>query len=214
MRVASNSSIVPYHSASLGHTDAHIGLSPSEVRSVHMSHFIIWSNSATYFGHAERAGEHAVGAADAARLERRLHDAVLGLLDRVGRAHLAQVGSSQCMHTIGAVCVLVGAVDALEVDQRLAAVGAALRARLHARLAADAAALVDDEHRAVVDAEASRLTAPSVQFEVAGVGGRGVPAGALDAHGGDLELGHLRQRVDGPVGQLVGGLARRASGTG
>jgi len=41
---------VPYHSASLGHTDAHIGLSPSLVRSVHMSHFIIWSISAKYFG--------------------------------------------------------------------------------------------------------------------------------------------------------------------
>ena len=49
-RVSSNSSIVPYHSASLGHTDAHIGVSPSEVRSVHMSHFIIWSKSATYLG--------------------------------------------------------------------------------------------------------------------------------------------------------------------
>ncbi len=36
-----NSSTVPYHSASLGQTEAHIGLSPSDVRSRHMSHFII-----------------------------------------------------------------------------------------------------------------------------------------------------------------------------
>ena len=48
-----------------------------------------------------------------------------------------------------------GAVDALEMDQRLAAVGAALHAGLHARFAADAAALVDDEHRRVVDAVAA-----------------------------------------------------------
>ena len=40
-RVRSNCSTVPYHSPSLGHTDAHIGFRPSLVRSVHMSHFII-----------------------------------------------------------------------------------------------------------------------------------------------------------------------------
>ena len=38
--------------------------------------------------HAERAGEHAVRAADAARLQRALDDAVRRLLDRVGRADL------------------------------------------------------------------------------------------------------------------------------
>ncbi len=32
------------------------------------------------------------------------------------------------------------------------------------------------------------------------------PLAAFDADGGDLELGHLRQRVDGAVGELVGGL--------
>src|SRR5690606_23751552 len=37
-------------------------------------------------------------------------------------------------------------VDELEVDQRLSAVGAALLAGLDAGFAADAAALVDDEH--------------------------------------------------------------------
>lgn len=38
----------------------HMGVYPSEVRSVHMSHFIIWSNSATYFGTPERARQHTV----------------------------------------------------------------------------------------------------------------------------------------------------------
>src|SRR6185369_12144586 len=35
----------------------------------------------------ERTGDHAVAAGDAARLARRLDDAVAGALDRVGRAH-------------------------------------------------------------------------------------------------------------------------------
>ena len=33
VRVAANSSGVPNHNASLGHTDAHIGFSPTDVRS-------------------------------------------------------------------------------------------------------------------------------------------------------------------------------------
>ena len=158
VRVAANSSSVPYHSASLGHTDAHIGVRPSEVRSVHMSHFIIWSNSATYFGTPNGQAS--------TQLEQPMQRGLSAdctmpssfcLIASAGHTS-AQVGSSQCMHTIGAVCVVVRTVDAFEVDQRLAAVGAALLARLHARLAADAAALVDDEHRAVVDAERAGLT--------------------------------------------------------
>ena len=110
-----------------------------------MSHFIIWSKLDDVLRHAERAGEHAVRAADAARLERRLHDAVLVLLDRVGRAHLG-AGRVLAVHAhhrrrLGGG----GPVDLLEVDHRRAAVRAALLARLHARPAADAAALVDDE---------------------------------------------------------------------
>src|SRR5690606_12552283 len=45
-----------------------------------------------------------------------------------------------------------GPVHPLEVDERPAPVGPALGARRHARLAADAAAGVDDEDRVVVDA--------------------------------------------------------------
>ena len=166
-------------------------------------------------GNPERAGEHAVGAADAARLERGLHDAVLGLLDRVGRAHL-RAGRVLAVHAHHRCRLCArGTVDAFEVDQRLTAVRAAFGARLNARFAADASALVDHEHRV---GRRCRTVPFSwlipVQFHVAGVGGVGVPAGALDAHGGDLELGHLRQRVDGPVGQLVRGLVRRASGRG
>ena len=206
---------MPYQSASLGQTEAHIGLSPSDVRSVHMSHFIIWSNSATYFGtpngHASTQFEQPMQRGLSADCTMPFS---VCLMASAGHTS-AQVGSSQCMHTIGAVCVVVVAVDALEVDQRLAAVGAALHARLHARLAADAAALVDDEHRARRRCRSGTdFTVPSMQVEVAVVGRLGAAAGTLDAHRGDLELGHLRDRVEGAVGELVGGLARRASGTG
>jgi hypothetical protein len=116
----------------------------------------------------------------------------------------AQVGSSQCMHTIGAVWVLAARSSVLEVDQRLAPVGAALLARLNARLAADAAALVDDEHRLVVDAKrSSACLLLEGGPDVADLG-RGVALGLLDALPRDLELGHLRDRVDG---RLVSWLA-------
>jgi hypothetical protein len=50
----------------------------------------------------------------------------------------AQMGSSQCMQTCGAVCG-VSALDRLEVNHGHAAVRVALLARLHTGLAPDAA---------------------------------------------------------------------------
>ena len=126
----------------------------------------------------------------------------------------AHVGSSQCMHTIGAVCVVVGAVDALEVDQRLAAVGAALHARLHARLAADAAALVDDEDRRVVDAEQRHVGRPRAGRGRARRWSRRGPPARSTRTAATLNSGIFDSRVERPVGQLVGGLRRRASGRG
>ena len=118
----------------------------------------------------------------------------------------AQVGSSQCMHTIGAVWVVAArSMRSRWMSDWPRCVPHSMQ-RLHAGLAADAAALVDHEHRLVVDAELPAHGCSLVQFQVAGVGGVGAAAGALDAHGGDLELGHLRDRVEGPVGELVGGL--------
>ena len=57
----------------------------------------------------------------------------------------AQVGESQCMHTTGTVCVECGAIDVFQVDHRVPLVRVALAAGLDARLAADAAAGVDEE---------------------------------------------------------------------
>ena len=107
-RVLSNSSSVPYHSASLGHTDAHIGFRPSDVRSVHMSHFIIWSTSAMYLGtpngHASTQFEQPMQRGLSADWTM---PCSVCLIASAGHTS-AHVGCSQCMHTIGAVCVVVG----------------------------------------------------------------------------------------------------------
>ena len=106
-RVALNCSTVPYQSASLGHTDAHIGAYPSEVRSVHMSHFIIWSKSAMYLGtpngHASTQFEQPMQRGLSADWTMPFS---VCLIASAGHTW-AQVGSSQCMQTIGAVWVVV-----------------------------------------------------------------------------------------------------------
>ena len=56
----------------------------------------------------------------------------------------AHVGSSQCMHTIGTVCVGRAPVDEVEVHHRMATMGSAFFACVHAGFAADATARVDD----------------------------------------------------------------------
>ena len=57
----------------------------------------------------------------------------------------AQIGSSQCMHTCGAVCTLSRRSIVSRWIMRAPAVRVALLARLHAGLAADAARVVDEE---------------------------------------------------------------------
>src|SRR5688572_9611158 len=105
-------------------------------------------------GDAERAGQHTVRAANAARLERRLNDAVLGLLDRVGGADLG-TGRVFAVHAHHRRGLSRGRpVEVVEVDEGPPPVGAALHTRLHTGFTADASALVDDEHGRVVDAVA------------------------------------------------------------
>ena len=133
------------------------------MRSVHMSHFIIWSNSAIIFGtpngQASTQFEQPMQRGLSADCTMPFS---ICLMASAGHTS-AHVGCSQCMHTIGAVCVVVSPVHPLEVDQRLPPMGAALHARLDARLAADAAALVDDEDGGVVDPVAGgRHVVPSV----------------------------------------------------
>ena len=71
-----------------------------------MSHFIIWSNSAMYFGtpkgQASTQFEHPMQRGLRADCTMPLSFCLI-----VSAGHtMAQVGSSQCMHTIGAVCVV------------------------------------------------------------------------------------------------------------
>src|SRR5262249_35116609 len=100
-------------------------------------------------GHAERARGDAVAAGNAARLPRRLNDAVAGPLDRVGgtgfRAGRLLAVHAHHRHRLHAV----GAIDVLEMDHRIAAVRVALGARLHTRLAPDAAAGINEEVKIV-----------------------------------------------------------------
>jgi hypothetical protein len=74
---------------------------------VHMSHFIIWSISAMYFGTPNGQAS--------TQLEQPMQRGLSAdctmppsvcLIASAGHT-CAQVGSSQCMHTIGAVCVVV-----------------------------------------------------------------------------------------------------------
>ena len=150
-----------------------------------MSHFIIWSNSATYLGtpNGQASTQFEQPMHRGFRADCTMPPSVC-LMASAGQTW-AHVGSSQCMQTIGAVWVL-RPVDPLEVDQRPAPVGAALLAGLHAGLTADAPALVDDEHRCVVDAVRRRR--PLVEVEVRR---RSRGLRPLDPDGGHLELGHL-----------------------
>ncbi len=86
------------------------------MRSVHMSlHHLV--EVGDVLGDTERAGEYAVGAADAPGLQRRLDDPLLGLFDCIGGANL-RAGGVFAVHAhhrrgLGAG----GTVDAFEVDQ-------------------------------------------------------------------------------------------------
>ena len=106
------------------------------------------------------------------------------------------------MQTTGTVCVDVRAVDVFEVDHRLAPVRVALAARLHAGLAADAAARVDEElESSARTASSSRLL---LRLERAGVCRR--PSAlrtrtAQTLYSGIFEIGSCAA-----IGQLVGAL--------
>ena len=104
-----------------------------------MSHFImicgLRSTSGTPNGQASTQLPHAMQRG----LRADLHDAVAGALDRVGRADLG-AGRLLAVHADDRHGLhALRAVDVFEVNHRLAAMRVALGARLHARLAADAA---------------------------------------------------------------------------
>jgi hypothetical protein len=100
---------------------------------------------AVVFRHAERTRKHAVRAADAALLERALDDAVGRLLDGVGGTHLRADRILAVHAHLRRRLHAVAPLDRFEVDERSPAVRVAFLARLDARLASDAAGVIDEE---------------------------------------------------------------------
>ena len=95
--------------------------------------------------HAERTGEHAVAAADAALGHRRENDALGVDLDRVRRAH-AGARRVVAVHADGRGRLHgLGAIEKIEMDHRDAAVAGAFAARLLASAAPDAPVRIDVE---------------------------------------------------------------------
>ena len=93
----------PYQRASLGHTEAHIGFEPAEVRSRQRSHFIMRSISPTTLGTPNGQAS--------TQFEQAMHRGFSAdwttpssfcLMASAGNTS-AQVGSVQCMQTVGAV---------------------------------------------------------------------------------------------------------------
>src|SRR5262249_23428440 len=153
-------------------------------------------------GHAEGTGDDAVAAGDAAWLARRLHDAVAGALDRVGRTDL-RAGRLFAVHAYDRNGLnAFPAVDVLQVDHRIAAMRVALRAGLHTCLTADAAARVDEEVQVVRLGHALLL-----RLEFRGVVRRAVRL--PDAASTNLVLRDLADRILGGDGQLVRTLSPR-----
>ena len=177
-----------------------------------MSHFIISSNSVFILGTPNgQASTQLLQAMQRGLRAVCTTPSPVRLIASAGQTS-AQVGESQCMQTTGTVCVELRAVDVLEVDHRVPFVRVALAARLHARLAADAAARVDEElhlganmgislHRATAAAPAAwQYSGGSSALRI--------------AHGADLVLRDLRDRILRGDRQLVDALARRPSGRG
>ena len=98
-------------------------------------------------GDAKWAGVDAIGAANAARLQRGLDHTILVLLDGVGRTDLG-AGRVLAMHADhGDGLSACHPVDGVELDERDPAMSVALGAGLDTRSTPDAAAVIDREHR-------------------------------------------------------------------
>ena len=114
-----------------------------------MSHFIISSNSVIIFGTPNgQASTQLLQAMQRGLRAVCTTPSPVRLMASAGQTS-AQVGESQCMQTTGTVCDAVRAVDVLQVDHRVPLVRVALGAGVDARLAADAAARVDEELQVV-----------------------------------------------------------------
>ena len=157
-RCSASCSRVPKNKAPLGQTDGAHRLAADRgavVAHVTFHHEVILR---FHLGHAERAGQHAVVAADAARLAGAEDDAVLLLFDGVGRANLG-AGRRIAVHADDRHGLRrARPVHVFQVNHRPAAVRVALAARLLAGAAADAAIGVDEE----LHVSGTGMSAPSL----------------------------------------------------
>jgi hypothetical protein len=140
---------VPKKSAWLGHTVRALRFL-ADARSV-VAHVALHHDLAIFveLRDAERTGDHTVAARNASWLPRRLHDAVTGSLDGIGRTYsgarrlfAVHAHDRYRLHAFRPA-------DVLEVNHRFTSVRVAFGARLHAGLAADAPVRIYEEMQIV-----------------------------------------------------------------
>ena len=153
------------------------------------------------FRHAERTRVDTVAAIETAWFERRHHDSVFVLFDRVGRAH-ERTGRLDAVHAHGRHrrCRL-GSVDVVDKDHRITFVRRTLAARGHARAAADAALRVD-EHCLL------HLLSPLTSLKLAPFAALAeqrqlTRMDLLDACGAGFVFRNFRCGIERRIGQLV-----------
>ncbi len=159
---------------------------------------------------AERAGQHAVRAGDAARLERRLHDAVLALLDRVRRADLRRRSDRRSASRSPARwrwCRARSTKSKLIIDtpRCVSHSSQALRQAWQPMQRDGIDVELEAEHPPPPERSDSARFATGTRRPLA-------PGRLLDPAGRDLELRDLAARIERAVRQPVGALRRRASG--
>ena len=168
-------------------------------------------SSIVHLGHAERAGEHAVVAGDAARLAGRLHDAVAGALDRVGRADLGagRLSRSACRRPAPSASSCARSTYSRWIIECPLCVSHSVQACTHAwqpmqRLGSTKNSRCRGPASAAVATAAARAARRTPA----------APSALRTRHRADLVLGDLRDRVLRGDRQLVDALVARPSGTG
>jgi hypothetical protein len=96
-----------------------------------------------HFWDAERAGYHAVVAGDATRLEGRKDNSIFAFLNRIRWTDLCAGGFVTMPANVCGRADALFALDKVEVDHRLSAVGVAFLARLQAGAAANTPGGID-----------------------------------------------------------------------
>ena len=152
--------------------------------------------------HAERARVDAVAAIEAARLQRRHHDAVLRNLDRVRRTN-ERARRLLAVHADGRHRrSRLGAVDVVDKDHRVAFVRRALAARGDAGAAADATLRID-EHCLFHQLTPFCTSLRDAPLRCLPRIGNCPRMNLLDSRGAGFVLRNLRSRIERRIRQLI-----------